>query len=635
MTNYVEDLVQEIYTKCDTKGLDQLNKGTQMAVFQTAALEKNLLAIKALQHEGYSAIAKNLKASVAAMGALNYGIRSANKENLKSIDLTKQAFLGKKHETQLLALNARERLKYHQLEARMQRQREKWQEADIRRGQKQSWLYRNLGKIFVTMFGLQAIKGMIDTGSRMQLTQQSIKGLTGSTQDWGFLKEQSFRTGTDIEVAARGYRNFYSSAKTAGFNKTSIQGMFSDVLLATRAIGASTQQTEGALLALEQMISKGTVSMEELRRQLGNAIPGAFEIGAKAMNMTTKELTDFVKKGELASSEFVPRFIKTLVETYAKGFKDIEQTVSVAQIRLSNSWKQIQADIVSGEAGKSFVKGLDELRKLLESKTFKDFVNILGQAFSLVVQILSFLIKHLGLVITLLGFAGICGWLHRSRSMIKLMAMDITMASKVMLRFTGISKILAMNIGTGAKMMRIFGLIGRNAFKGMTLGAKAFKGAIFSALFPLLLLEDVFMFVGEKLGWNTRSALGASLAALEANGGFNLTSALQNYINTRQIDNITSGYGTFTNKPSLKSSKGFTNVPILPSSPSGLKPNSGQSIGDFIKQNQKTNNVSVNINVNSNGGDAQQIGNAIYDIISNGLVALDATNNPESAFSVG
>lgn len=66
--------------------------------------------------------------------------------------------------------------------------------------------------------------------------------------------------------------------------------------------------------ALEQIAGKGTVSMEELRQQLGDHLPGAFEIAAKSMGMTTREFYNMVSEGKVLSSEFLPAFARTLKE---------------------------------------------------------------------------------------------------------------------------------------------------------------------------------------------------------------------------------------------------------------------------------------------------------------------------------
>ena len=209
----------------------------------------------------------------------------------------------------------------------------------IKRVSKSTNLYaRQLRNLFVGFLGIQGIRSFVETVREVDLIQRSIVGLTKSTQDWNYIQQQALRTGTRIKDVAKGYRNFYAAASMAGFEKTSIQGMYGDVLTATRSIGASPQQTAGALLALEQMISKGKVSMEELRRQLGNALPGAFEIGAKAMNMTTAQLNEFVKSGKLASTEFVPKFIAQLKKEYVGGFENATKSMDYALNNLSTSW---------------------------------------------------------------------------------------------------------------------------------------------------------------------------------------------------------------------------------------------------------------------------------------------------------
>ena len=279
----------------------------------------------------------------------------------------------------------------------------------------------------------------------------------------------------------------------AGFGKGQIQGMYADVLLSTRAIGASTQQTEGALLALEQMISKGRVSMEELRRQLGNAIPGAFEIGAKAMNMTTQKFNDFVKTGQLASTVFVPLFIKALKETYADGFKDIEQTVSVANVRLINAWKELTSEIISGETGKALAEGINSIREIIASPEFKEFIKILGTIFALVSKILVFAIKHFPLILIYLGLSGLSGALKAI----------ITHILSVQFAFFQ---------ATGTAIT--FGQAGTASFIAMSRAALGFMATMSKVLAPLLLLEDVLLTIGKYLwGWNVETAISDAIEA--------------------------------------------------------------------------------------------------------------------------
>lgn len=84
-------------------------------------------------------------------------------------------------------------------------------------------------------------------------------------------------------------------------------------------MGLSAEQSQGALLALAQMASKGTVSAEELKGQLGERLPGAFNIAARAMGTTTAGLNQMLERGEVMASDFLPRFAEELHRTFGPG----------------------------------------------------------------------------------------------------------------------------------------------------------------------------------------------------------------------------------------------------------------------------------------------------------------------------
>ena len=63
-----------------------------------------------------------------------------------------------------------------------------------------------------------------------------------------------------------------------------------------------------ALYALQQMVSKGTVQAEELRQQLGEALPGAVQFAAQADGDVRRAIHKAMEQGEVAAIEFVTRF---------------------------------------------------------------------------------------------------------------------------------------------------------------------------------------------------------------------------------------------------------------------------------------------------------------------------------------
>ena len=64
------------------------------------------------------------------------------------------------------------------------------------------------------------------------------------------------------------------------------------------------------------MAAKGTVSMEELRQQLGDHLPGAMNIAAKSMGMTTGEFMKAVAAGKILAGDLLPKMADELHNLY-------------------------------------------------------------------------------------------------------------------------------------------------------------------------------------------------------------------------------------------------------------------------------------------------------------------------------
>lgn len=246
-------------------------------------------------------------------------------------------------------------------------------------------LAQSFRRAFGIFFGIQGIRSVIQTTRDLDLLQKSIKGLTGSVQDWQFLRQEAYRTGTSLKTIAGAYKNFYSAARGSGFNGNQIQGMFSGLLTAGRGIGASQQQIGGALVALEQMLSKGKVSAEELRKQLGNALPGAVEIAQRAMGVTGAQFEEMMKKG-ISAAEFVPKFIAQAEKELGKGFKENIKSLDFALVNLNTAWMEFQANILQGEAGEALAQLVRDVTKILRSQELLDFIKLIGKALEKVIK---------------------------------------------------------------------------------------------------------------------------------------------------------------------------------------------------------------------------------------------------------
>lgn len=123
-----------------------------------------------------------------------------------------------------------------------------------------------------------------------------------------FVKQRSDELGLSFLETAQAYAGFEAATLRSGLTLGQTEKIFNDVSAAIVSMHLSAGDANLVFLALEQMASKGVVSTEELRRQLGDKLPGAFEIAAKSMGMTTAEFNKFVGDGKLMSAEFLPKF---------------------------------------------------------------------------------------------------------------------------------------------------------------------------------------------------------------------------------------------------------------------------------------------------------------------------------------
>jgi len=122
------------------------------------------------------------------------------------------------------------------------------------------------------------------------------------------------------------------------FTGDQVRYMSSQVSKGAVTMGLSAEDQQGVFLALGQIMGKGKVQAEELRGQIGERIPGAFKIAAKAMNMTTAELDKFMSDGKLMAEDFLPKFAAEMERTFGAGAEANLDNMNASIVRAENSW---------------------------------------------------------------------------------------------------------------------------------------------------------------------------------------------------------------------------------------------------------------------------------------------------------
>lgn len=193
---------------------------------------------------------------------------------------------------------------------------------------------------------IQAATGMDRLDSRMR---QATGSANAARAEWAFVRSEVARLGLDLEKTTHSYTGFATAARLSGIGASDVRTIFVGVAEAATVMGLRGDEAASALKALEQMASKGTVSAEELRQQLGEKLPGAFSLAAKAMGMTEAALGKAMQKGEIMASELLPKLGAVLHDTFGTQANIAANNLQANLNRISSAWFDLASK--AGQAG--------------------------------------------------------------------------------------------------------------------------------------------------------------------------------------------------------------------------------------------------------------------------------------------
>lgn len=223
-------------------------------------------------------------------------------------------------------------------------------------------------------------KSAINTSMDFQALTNRMNAAAGNksigADSLAYIREQADRLGLEFRTTADSFAGFEAAALRSGLTLEQTKQIFSDVSTAATSMQLSTDRVQLVFKALEQISGKGTVSMEELRQQLGDQLPGAFEIAAQSMGMTTKAFYDAVANGEVLSSEFLPKFAKAIREQLGGSAEEASTQLRASLNRLNtdlmdsaNAWGTLLQPSVQ--------KGVEAFRGAAQAST--QLANTLNQ----------------------------------------------------------------------------------------------------------------------------------------------------------------------------------------------------------------------------------------------------------------
>ena len=209
------------------------------------------------------------------------------------------------------------------------------------------------GLAYVSFQGIiSATREVFSDTVKLDSLQSSLAVVSGNQQELAinnkFLTDTTHQLGLEQISAATAFKNFYAASTLAGISADETRKIYFSAAAASANLKLSQEDTNGVLLAFSQIASKGKVQAEELRGQIGERVPGAFAIAAKAIGVTQVELNKMLQNGQVISSEFLPKFAAELQKTFGG---DATKKVEGLQASINGLKNQITDLIIKNQSG--------------------------------------------------------------------------------------------------------------------------------------------------------------------------------------------------------------------------------------------------------------------------------------------
>lgn len=264
----------------------------------------------------------------------------------------------------------------------------------------------SMAAAYVGLFGVvEGLNGIVKATSTVESATTRMTAVFGSAaagaQELDFVRRTADRLNVSFGDLAKGYSQFAAATRGTAIAGQKTRDIFVRITEASIVMGLSMEDQQAIFLALTQIASKGKIQLEELSGQLGERLPGALNLMAKSMGITTAELLKMTEAGAVGAERLAGLALE--IEKVYGG------QLGAALLKTSSLIGGLQnaifkAFVQVGEGGfmQAFNRLLIELTETLESAEGATFFTRLGAALGKATDLATLLVNNLDLVLGVL-----------------------------------------------------------------------------------------------------------------------------------------------------------------------------------------------------------------------------------------
>lgn len=212
------------------------------------------------------------------------------------------------------------------------------------------------------------ISSLVNTAREAGRARVVLRNISTDTREYArslkFLAELTDKYGTDLIGTTEAFAKFKAAATPAGIAMAEQERIFSNISKAMASFGISGGEATLTMMAITQMMSKGKISSEELRRQLGERMPVAMQAMANAAGVSMSQLDKLLKEGKLRSAEIIGKFSDELAKLSGDtSTENLESSLG----RLKNSFTSLADSLHVYDSFKALVEKVKDLLDYLRT----------------------------------------------------------------------------------------------------------------------------------------------------------------------------------------------------------------------------------------------------------------------------
>jgi tape measure domain-containing protein len=222
----------------------------------------------------------------------------------------------------------------------------------------------------------QALGATADYAAQLEKQRTALRQVVASQNDYNQSLQFITKTSNDLaipqDVILKNFTRLSASVIGAGGSVKDAEQAFKGISAGILGTGGSLENLDAALLATAQVFSKGKVSAEELRGQIGERLPGAFTLFAESIGKTPQQLDKALSDGKVTLLDF-QKFTENLFKKYGEAAEIIARSPENAGNRLKTTLASLSESVgtLLKPIGAAFQNTFADIFKIIDAAVRK------------------------------------------------------------------------------------------------------------------------------------------------------------------------------------------------------------------------------------------------------------------------